>query len=88
MALQCVRHRKKSDTLFRHMHAPLEKVGSEQKTDGSFGNIHTTAIAIQVPFEYDHHNILLHIHVIRVLRKIGSSVKLDVSNPPNTHLIK
>lgn len=48
MALECVRHRKKSELLSRHMREALETISEQQNEDGSFGNIHTTAIAIQV----------------------------------------
>jgi len=48
MALECIRHRKKSETLFKNMHEHLKAITEEQRDDGSFGNIHTTAIAIQV----------------------------------------
>lgn len=50
MALECIRHRKKGEILAHHMHEPLEAIALQQEGDGSFGNIHTTAIAIQVRF--------------------------------------
>lgn len=32
------------------MQQPLDTIGQRQRADGSFGNVHTTAIAIQVGF--------------------------------------
>ena len=48
MALKCVQGVRRSETLNRHIREGLEALGALQRLDGSFGNTHTTALAIQV----------------------------------------
>ena len=48
MALECFRRKRHNDALERHIEEALKKITEIQQPDGSFGNIHTTTVAIQV----------------------------------------
>ena len=48
MALECFRRKRHNDALERNVGDALKKITQIQQPDGSFGNIHTTTVAIQV----------------------------------------
>ncbi|CAL8115682.1 unnamed protein product [Orchesella dallaii] len=47
IALECIRNRKTSDFLSRHIIGPMHAISKLQLEDGTFGNLHTTALTIQ-----------------------------------------
>ncbi|CAG7836246.1 unnamed protein product [Allacma fusca] len=47
MALECLRRKRHSETLVRHIGEALKKIARLQQPDGTFGNIHTTTVAVQ-----------------------------------------
>jgi len=47
MALECISHMYKSRNVGDYVASPLKRLAQSQNKDGSFGNIHATALAIQ-----------------------------------------